>query len=137
MYLNEIKLIGFVGQDAELKSSQNSKELVRFDVATKASWKNRDSGEYDSRTEWHRIIVWGNLTKFAQTLKKGEHVYVSGELRYRDCEKEVGEGKDTVKMPVAEIHAAEIRRLDPQPQRMVWPSCRQCVIPQGGPQGPV
>ena len=83
MYLNEINLIGFVGQDAELKSSQNSKELVRLDVATKASWKNRGSGEYDSRTEWHRIVVWGNLTKFAQTLKKGEHVYVSGELRYR------------------------------------------------------
>jgi single-strand DNA-binding protein len=112
MYLNEIKLIGFVGQDAELKSSQNSKELVRFDVATKASWKRRDSGEYDSRTEWHRIVVWGNLTKFAQTLKKGEHVCVSGELRYREYEKEVGEGKDTVKMPLAEIQAAEIRRLD-------------------------
>ena len=116
MYLNEIKIIGFVGQDAELKSSQNSKELVRFDVATKASWKNRESGEYDSRTEWHRIVVWGNLTKFAQTLKKGEHVYVSGELRYRDYDKEVGKGKskDTVKIPVAEVHAAEIRRLDPK-----------------------
>ena len=50
MYLNEIKLIGFVGQDADLKSSQNNKELVRFDVATKVSWKNRDSGEYNSRT---------------------------------------------------------------------------------------
>ena len=114
MYLNEIKLIGFVGQDAELKSSQNSKELVRFGVATKVSWKNRDSGEYDSRTEWHRIVVWGNLTKFAQTLKKGEHVYVSGELRYREYQKAVGGGKNTVTMPVAEIHAAEIRRLDPR-----------------------
>ena len=116
MYLNEIKIIGFVGQDAELKSSQNSKELVRFDVATKASWKNRESGEYDSRTEWHRIVVWGNLTKFAQTLKKGEHVYVSGELRYREYDKEVGKGKskDSVRMPVAEIHAGEIRRLDPK-----------------------
>jgi single-strand DNA-binding protein len=113
MYLNEIKLIGFVGQDAELKGS-NSKELVRFDIATKASWKNRESGEYDSRTEWHRIVVWGGLTKFAQTLKKGEHVYVSGELRYREYDKEVGKGKDTVKMPVAEIHAGEIRRLDPK-----------------------
>ena len=114
MYLNEIKLIRFVGQDAELKSPQNSKELVRFDLATKASWKNRESGEYDSRTEWHRIVVWGNLTKFAQTLKKGEHVYVSGELRYREYEKAVGQGKNTVTMPVAEIHAAEIRRLDPR-----------------------
>jgi len=114
MYLNEIKIIGFVGQDAELKSQQNSKELVRFDVATKASWKNRESGEYDSRTEWHRIVVWGGLTKFAQTLKKGEHVYVSGELRYREYDKEVGKSKDIVKMPVAEIHAGEIRRLDPR-----------------------
>ena len=116
MYLNEIKLIGFVGQDAELKSSENNKELVRFDVATKASWKNRESGEYDSRTEWHRIVVWGGLTKFAQTLKKGEHVYVSGELRYREYEKEVGKGKsaNSVKMPIAEIHASEIRRLDPK-----------------------
>ena len=114
MYLNEIKLIGFVGQAAELKRSQNSKELVRFDVATKVSWKNRDSGEYDSRTEWHRIVVWGDLTKFAQTLKKGEHVYVSGVLRYREYEKAVGEGNHSVTMPVAEIHAAEIRRLDPR-----------------------
>jgi single-strand DNA-binding protein len=105
MYLNEIKLIGFVGQDAEAKSSQNSKELVRFEVATKASWKNRDSGEYDSRNEWHRIVAWSNLTKFAQTLKKGEHVHVSGELRYREYEKAVGEGKNTFTMPVAEIHA--------------------------------
>lgn len=114
MYLNEIKLIGFVGQDAELKSAQNNKELVRFDVATKASWKNRESGEYDSRTQWHGIVVWGNLTKFAQTLKKGEHVYVSGELRYREYDKEVGKGKDPVKTPVAEIHPVEIRRLDPK-----------------------
>jgi single-strand DNA-binding protein len=114
MYLNEIKLIGFVGQDAELKSSQNSKELVRFDVATKASWKNRESGEYDSRTEWHRIVVWGNLTRFAQTLKKGEHIYVSGELRYRQYEKEVGKANDVIKVPVAEIHTGEIRLLDPK-----------------------
>jgi single-strand DNA-binding protein len=114
MYVNEINLIGFVGQDAELKSSQNSKELVRFDLATKVSWKNRDSGQYDSRSEWHRIVVWGNLTKFAQALKKGEHIYVSGELRYRGYDKAVGEGKNTVTVPVAEIHAAEIRRLDPR-----------------------
>jgi single-stranded DNA-binding protein len=49
-----------------------------------------------------------------QTLKKGEHVYVSGELRYREYEKELGKGKNTVKMPIAEIHAGEIRCLDPK-----------------------
>jgi single-strand DNA-binding protein len=112
MYLNEIKLIGFVGQDAELKGSQNRKELVRLDLATKASWKHQESGKYDSRTEWHHIVVWGGLARFAQTLKKGEHIYVSGELRYRQYEKELRKGEDTVKMSVAEIHANEIRRLD-------------------------
>ena len=137
MHLNEIKLIGFVGQDAELKSLQNSKELVRFDVATKASWKNRDSGEYDSRTEWHRIVVWGNLTKFAQTLKKGEHIYVSGELRYREYEKAVGESGKTVTMPVAEIHATKSGASIRGPQKMVQPSSRpQCAIRQGGPLRP-
>ena len=114
MYLNEIKLIGFVGQDAELKGSQNRKQLVRLDVVTKASWKHQESGKYDSRTEWHHIVVWGGLARFAQTLKKGEHIYVSGELRYRRYQKELGKGNDTVKMPVAEIHANEIRRLDPK-----------------------
>jgi len=114
MYLNEIKLIGFVGQDAELKGSQNRKELVRLDLATKASWKHQESGKYGSRTEWHHIVVWGGLARFAQTLKKAEHVYVSGELRYRLYEKELGKGNDTVKMPIAEIHANEIRRLDPK-----------------------
>jgi len=59
-------------------------------------------------------VVWGGLARFAQTLKKGEHVYVSGELRYRDYDKEVGKGKDPVKTAVAEIHGAEIRRLDPR-----------------------
>ncbi len=57
-------------------------------------------------------MVWGGLTKFSQRLKEGEHVYVSGELRCPEYEKEVGKGKDAVKMPVAEIHAAKVRRLD-------------------------
>ncbi len=64
-------------------------------------------------------MVWCGLTKFAQARKKGEHVYVSGELRYREHKKKVGKGKDTVKMPVAEIHGGEIQRLIRKPQKMV------------------
>jgi single-strand DNA-binding protein len=113
MYLNEVKIIGFVGQDAEHKGSSNQ-ELVRFDVATKASWKDRESGQYASRTDWHRVVAWGALARFAHSLKKGEHVYVSGELRYHEYEKEVGPGVNPVTIPLAEIRADEIRRLDPK-----------------------
>ena len=76
------------------------------------------------RVASHRRM--GNLTKFAHTLKKGEHVYVSGELRYREYEKAVGKGKNIVTMPVAEIHVAKIRRASiRRPQKMVRPSCRR------------
>ena len=57
-------------------------------------------------------MAWGSLTKFAQTLKKGEHASVSGELRDREYDKEVGKSKDTVRIPVAEIHTAETRPFD-------------------------
>jgi hypothetical protein len=57
--------------------------------------------------------------------EEGEHVYVSGKLRYREYEKAVGEGKNTVTMPVAEIHAAEIRR------RRWWWLISQCEHRQG------
>lgn len=65
----------------------------------------------------HRVASNRGLGRSHQVrsdAEEGEHVYVSGELRYREYEKEVGKSKDPVKMPVAEIHAGEIRRLNPR-----------------------
>jgi single-stranded DNA-binding protein len=76
----------FVGNDAELKSTKNETAVAVFSVATQRSWKN-DRGGYDSRTEWHRCLAWGKLSKFASALKKGAHVQVEGELRYREYER--------------------------------------------------
>ena len=113
MYQNRVSIIGFVGNDAQLRSTKTGVPVAVFSVATKSSWKNA-SGGYDSRTEWHRCVAWGSLSQFAAKLEKGAHVQVEGELRYREYEKEYGTKKApaAVKHRVAEIHVNRILKLD-------------------------
>ena len=110
---NKITLIGRLGQNAEAKTAQNNKEYVVLNIATQESWKN-DKGDYETRTEWHRVYAWRNLSKFAKTLQKGQLITLEGTLRYREVEDEI-EGT-TFKHRIAEIHAISMngsRRLRP------------------------
>ena len=113
MYQNRIYLIGFVGNDVQLKFTKNGTPVAVISVATKSSWKNGNGG-YASRTEWHRCTVWGKLAEFAGKLEKGGHVQIEGELRYREYEKD--RGKESTAAPIkrrlAEIHASRILKLD-------------------------
>ena len=85
MYQNRISLIGFLGKDAEQRSTNANGTYTILSIATKTSWKK--DGEWQSRTEWHRAIVWGRLGEFAKTLTKGAHLQIEGELRSREYEK--------------------------------------------------
>lgn len=113
MYQNRISLIGFIGNDVQLRSTKNGTPVAALSIATKTSWKNSGGG-YDSRTEWHRCTVWGKLAEFAGKLEKGAHVQVEGELRYREYKKDPGSDADAVpiKRRLAEIHANRILKLD-------------------------
>ena len=62
MYMNQLTIIGFTGQDAELHYTQNGTPVTTLSVATKESWKN-DQGEWQSRTEWHRVVAFGKLDR--------------------------------------------------------------------------
>jgi single-strand DNA-binding protein len=113
MYQNHISLIGFVGNDVQLKTTKNGTPVAVLSVATKSSWKNGKGG-YDSRTEWHRCTAWGKLAEFAGKLEKGAHVQIEGELRYREYEKD--RGKDSTAAPIkrrlAEVQVSRILKLD-------------------------
>ncbi len=85
---NKITLIGRLGQNAEAKTAQNNREYVVLNIATQESWKN-DKGDYETRTEWHRVYAWRNLSKFARTLQKGQLITLEGTLRYREVEDDV------------------------------------------------
>ena len=105
---NKITLIGRLGQNAEAKTAQNNRNYVILNLATQESWKN-DKGDYENRTEWHRVYAWRNLSKFAKTLQKGQLITLEGTLRYREVEDEVN--GITFKHRIAEIHTISLKRL--------------------------
>ena len=109
MYDNSVRLIGFLGQNAEKRTARNNTPYVILNLATTVRWRAKESKENVERTEWHRLIAWGNLAKFAGTLKRGNHISAEGELRYR-----VISDKDNseVQHRLAEIHLAKIGKLD-------------------------
>jgi single-strand DNA-binding protein len=84
MFLNRATLIGYLGGDAEVRTGKNDQKFTTFSIATKTSYKNKESDEYVSHTEWHRCIVFGKFGEFAATLKKGAHLQVEGEIRHTE-----------------------------------------------------
>ena len=109
MYDNSVRLIGFLGRDAEKRTARNSTPYVILNLATTVRWRSKESQGNGERTEWHRLVAWGNLAKFAGTLKRGNHISAEGELRYRMIsDKEHSE----VEHRLAEIHLAKIGKLD-------------------------
>lgn len=106
MTFNRLTLIGFLGQDAEKRFTPSGTPYTVLSLATKNSWKDHN-GDWQTRTEWHRAVVWGEkFSDFAATLKKGAHVQVEGPLRSREYE------KDSVKHRVLECKAESILKLD-------------------------
>lgn len=83
--LNKAILIGNVGKDPEIRSTQDGKEIASFSVATSESWKDRDTGERKEKTEWHRVVIFsqplvGIIKKYVH---KGSKLYIEGSLHTR------------------------------------------------------
>jgi single-strand DNA-binding protein len=113
MYQNRATLIGFLGKDAEVKSTRKNATFTVLSLATKRSWKDRESGDRMSETTWHRCTVWGKLGEFAATFTKGAHIQVEGDIRVREyAAKASGKKSDTVKKSITEIRVFIINKLD-------------------------
>jgi single-strand DNA-binding protein len=105
MYQNKVNLIGFLGNDAEVRTNDN-RSFTTLSLATKSSYKK--DGKFISHTEWHRCIVFGKLSEFAGTLKKGAHLMVEGELRSRKYDSK----KTSTEQTIWEIRVDSILKLD-------------------------
>jgi len=104
MYMNQLTIIGFAGQDADFHYTPKGTAVTTLSIATKESWKN-DRDEWQSRTHWHRAVAFGKLAEYARTLVKGSHL-VQGFLRSREYE------KDGAKHRAFELRADTIAKLD-------------------------
>ncbi|EDT2963673.1 single-stranded DNA-binding protein [Salmonella enterica subsp. enterica] len=82
--LNKLCLIGYLGQNPEIRYTQDKQPITVFSIATTETWKNRETGEVKERAQWHRIVVYNKLAEIAaEYLKKGNQVYIEGRLRTR------------------------------------------------------
>lgn len=105
--VNKVIIIGNLGSDPELRTTGGGQQVAQFSVATSRSWTNA-SGEKQEKTEWHRIVAWRKLAEIADRyLKKGDKVYIEGEIQYREYEAKDGSGKRYV----TEIEAREMTML--------------------------
>ena len=105
--INKVILVGNLGRDPETRYLPSGGAVTNVSLATSRSWKDRDSGEQKEKTEWHRVVFFNRLGEIAgEYLKRGSKVYVEGELRTREWEKE-GQKHFTT-----EIVANEMQMLD-------------------------
>ena len=80
--LNKVFLIGRLGNDPDIKSTQNGKSVAILSLATSESWKDKNTGEKKEKTEWHRVVIFneGLVNVVQKYLKKGAQVYVEGQI---------------------------------------------------------
>ncbi len=105
--INKVILVGNLGRDPETRYMPSGGAVTNVSIATSKQWRDRDSGEQKERTEWHRIVFFNRLAEIAgEYLKKGSKIYIEGELRTRDWE------RDGQKHYTTEIVANEMQMLD-------------------------
>ena len=114
MYLNSIQIIGFLGKDPERRQVRgNGAAYTVLSVATQHSWKNAQE-EWQSKTDWHRVVLWNNRVAFAEHLHADDHILVGGTLVSSTYEREISKGKKaaTLKLTSWSIRANIVRKLN-------------------------
>lgn len=105
--INKCIILGNLGQEPKIQHMPSGGTVTSISVATSESWKDKNTGEQTSKTEWHRIVFFNKLAEIAgQYLKKGSKVYIEGSLRTRSWD------KDGEKRYSTEIVANEMQMLD-------------------------
>lgn len=105
--VNKVTLIGNLGNDPEMKALPSGNQVANLSIATTDSWRDRNSGEMQERTEWHRVVCFERLAEICgQYLRKGSRIYIEGSLRTRSWE------QDGQKRYTTEIIGREMMMLD-------------------------
>lgn len=98
MSLNKAMIIGRLGQDPEVRYTQDNTAVANLSVATGEKYKDKN-GEMKENTEWHRVVLWGRTAEIAQEyLKKGSQVYIEGKIQTRSWEDKDGQTKYTTEI---------------------------------------
>ncbi|HUB90465.1 MAG TPA: single-stranded DNA-binding protein [Dyella sp.] len=109
--VNKVILVGNLGADPEVRYTAGGSAIANLSVATKDQWTDKQTGQKQEKTEWHRVKMFGRLAEIAgEYLKKGQQVYVEGALRYDKYT-----GKDGVERYTTDIVASDLQMLGGRP----------------------
>jgi len=102
--LNKVMLIGNLGADPEVRYGASGSAITNVRLATAESWRDKETGDQQERTEWHRVVFFGRLAEIAaEYLKKGSQVYVEGSIRTRKWTDKEGQEKYTTEIVANEM----------------------------------
>jgi len=102
--LNKIQLIGHTGSDPEVFTFDNGNKQTKISLATTEYWKDKNSGEKKSDTEWHNLVFNGKLAEIAEKyIKKGDKIYVEGKKKTKSFENNSGEKKYIVNININDL----------------------------------
>jgi single-strand DNA-binding protein len=105
--INKAIILGNVGKDPDVRSTQSGSQVVNLSIATSETWTDKNTGQKKEATEWHRVVFFGKLADIvAQYVKKGSKLYIEGQIKTRSWE------QDGQKRYVTEIVGKEMQFLD-------------------------
>ncbi|MBW5802928.1 single-stranded DNA-binding protein [Coxiella endosymbiont of Ornithodoros amblus] len=108
--VNKVILIGNLGQDPEVRYTPNGNAVANVTLATSSTWRDKQTGELQERTEWHRIAFFNRLAEIvSEYLRKGSKIYVEGSLRTRKWQDKNGVDRYTTEIIANEMHMLDHR----------------------------
>lgn len=124
--LNQATIIGYVGDVPKISNTQNGRKVASFAIATiEKGYTSKSGVQYPDRTEWHNIVLWGNLAEIAEKyLRKGSSVFIQGKMRTRSYD-----DKNGVKRYITEIEGETMQMLDRRADNATSPSIQNDVQP--------
>jgi len=98
--VNKVILLGNTGKEPEIKSTQSGSKLATFSIATSKRWKDKQTQEYKDKTEWHKVVIFGDglVDIVEKYVKKGSKLYIEGELQTRKYQDQQGNDKYTTEV---------------------------------------
>lgn len=111
--LNRVQIIGNVTKDPEIRTTTSGQHVLTIGVATNERWRDKASNELKERTEFHSVVVWGELAQtLAQNLKKGQRVFASGRSQTRTWETQQGQKRATTELVAEQVSVLGVKNAD-------------------------
>lgn len=116
--VNKVIIIGNLGNDPETRYAASGNAITNITVATSETWKDKQTGQPQERTEWHRVVFFNRLAEIAgEYLRKGSKVYIEGSLRTRKWQDQSGQDRYTTEIVASEMQMLDGRQDGQQSQR--------------------